>query len=112
MRHDWPGNVRELQHTLERAVLLATGPVLGTADLETDAPRGGGEAGVESSTFQSAKARVVERFERDYIERLLAHCNGNITHAARQAGKHRRAFFELIRKHRIELDAFRESAPR
>jgi formate hydrogenlyase transcriptional activator len=27
-QHDWPGNVRELQNVLERAVILATGPVL------------------------------------------------------------------------------------
>ena len=38
---------------------------------------------------------------------MLARCNGNITLAARESGKHRRAFFELIRKHRIESDEFR-----
>jgi DNA-binding NtrC family response regulator len=27
-RHDWPGNVRELQHAMERAVILASGPML------------------------------------------------------------------------------------
>jgi DNA-binding NtrC family response regulator len=27
-RHDWPGNVRELQHAVERAVILASGPML------------------------------------------------------------------------------------
>ena len=27
-RHDWPGNVRELQHAIERAVILASGPML------------------------------------------------------------------------------------
>jgi formate hydrogenlyase transcriptional activator len=27
-RHDWPGNVRELQNVIERAVIMATGPVL------------------------------------------------------------------------------------
>jgi two-component system, NtrC family, response regulator GlrR len=111
MQHDWPGNVRELQHAIERAVLLAPGPVLDAGELEAGAPSGA-EVDLESSTFQGAKARVVERFERDYIERALAHCNGNITQAARQAGKHRRAFFALIRKHGIELGAFRAPAPR
>lgn len=110
MQHDWPGNVRELQHTLERAVLLAARPVIEAGDLDAGVPPGAAIADADDGapdTFQGAKARVVERFERDYIERALAHCNGNITQAARQAGKHRRAFFELIRKHRIELDAFR-----
>ena len=27
-RYDWPGNVRELQHAIERAVILASGPML------------------------------------------------------------------------------------
>jgi two-component system response regulator GlrR len=102
MRYDWPGNVRELQHVIERAVLLSSGALLQAADMAIDAA-----AEEPDATFQGAKARVVERFERDYIERLLLQCNGNITQAARHAGKHRRAFFELIRKHGIELAAFR-----
>ncbi|KMO09843.1 sigma 54-interacting transcriptional regulator, partial [Methylobacterium platani] len=33
MRHPWPGNVRELRNVIERAALLARGPVIGPADL-------------------------------------------------------------------------------
>jgi DNA-binding NtrC family response regulator len=39
VRHPWPGNVRELRNCVERAVLLATGPVLTTADLPPDIRR-------------------------------------------------------------------------
>ena len=28
VRHDWPGNVRELRNALERAMILARGPIL------------------------------------------------------------------------------------
>jgi DNA-binding NtrC family response regulator len=31
--HRWPGNVRELMHAVERAVVLADGPVIGEEDL-------------------------------------------------------------------------------
>src|SRR5512138_3036987 len=31
--HRWPGNVRELEHAVERAVVLADGPVIGEEDL-------------------------------------------------------------------------------
>jgi DNA-binding NtrC family response regulator len=33
----WPGNVRELQHIIERAVILAKGPVIGVDDLPDEA---------------------------------------------------------------------------
>jgi DNA-binding NtrC family response regulator len=93
--HDWPGNVRELQHTIERAVILAPGPVLRAADIPLD-----GRECVDSpgTSFQEAKARVVEQFERGYIIEPLRRCNGNISQASRESGKHRSAFFELMRK--------------
>jgi two-component system response regulator GlrR len=102
---DWPGNVRELAHTLERAVLLCRGDELRSADLDLDADEPAEPALDES--FQSAKARVVEQFERNYLERVLAANNGNIAHAARAAKKNRRALFELIRKHGIEAEQFK-----
>jgi two-component system response regulator GlrR len=104
MMHDWPGNVRELQHVIERAVLLATDSSLQEADVDVGAPVT--EATVDSS-FRSMKARVVEDFERGYIEHLLGASGGNVTHAARAAGKNRRAFFALMRKYRIAPEPFR-----
>jgi len=101
--HAWPGNVRELQHVIERAVVLASGPVLDAADLDLGAAAD--EPALES--FQACKARVIQHFERDYIESLLSSTHGNVADAARAAGKHRRAFFELIRKHRIAPERFR-----
>jgi DNA-binding NtrC family response regulator len=96
--HDWPGNVRELQHTIHRAVLLSSGAMLDPGDFQLD---GAGES-AGGASFSDAKARVVRDFERGYIRDALARCNGNITTAARESGKHRRAFFELMRKHGIE----------
>ena len=47
------------------------------------------------------------QFERSYIQRLLVSCHGNITDAARAARKNRRAFWQLIRKHRIDVARFK-----
>ena len=52
--------------------------------------------------FAEAKARVIEAFERDYLTRLLAQSGGNVTLAARRAGKERRAFGKLLKKHGID----------
>jgi DNA-binding NtrC family response regulator len=104
LAHDWPGNVRELGHVLERAALLSAGGNI-TAD-DIDVPNAmAAVAGPEH--FRALKARVVESFERSYIESVLIRTNGNVTEAARVAGKNRRALFELIRKHEISPSAFR-----
>ena len=42
MTYSWPGNIRELAHTVERLVLLSSGPEVGRNDLP-DALRSGGE---------------------------------------------------------------------
>ncbi len=104
--HDWPGNVRELKHVVERAVLLAVGPALTGDDIDIDdAPSS--QAGAAVDSFQSAKSRVIDNFERGYIEQVLVACRGNVTHAALAAKKDRRAFFELMRKHDIQPAPFR-----
>ena len=33
LEHSWPGNIRELDHAVERAVLMAQGPSIKTAEL-------------------------------------------------------------------------------
>lgn len=105
--YDWPGNVRELHNVIERAVLFCQSSFIGADDLQlpNDVEE---EKGVES--FRAAKARTVEAFERSYIERLLTVNAGNITRAALDAQKNRRAFFALMRKHAIAPERFRDSA--
>ena len=106
LSHDWPGNVRELQHTIERAVLMTTSAVIDECDVQLADVR---VAGAAEASFRAAKARVVEQFERSFIEQRLLERDGNVTQAARDARKNRRAFFELMRKHSIEPERFRSS---
>jgi len=104
LAYSWPGNIRELQHVIERSVLLANASTLEADDV--DLPSSRQTDSVEES-FQSKKARVVEQFERSYIEQLLKTHRGNVTHAARAACKNRRAFFALMRKHGIASERYR-----
>jgi DNA-binding NtrC family response regulator len=105
--HHWPGNVRELEHAVERAVALAPGSTIQGSDLTL---AGEGDRGRPLS-FREAKAKVVQEFERTYLESLLQACHGNISHAAEVAGKDRRAFWELLRKNRIDVRSFKPMPP-
>jgi two-component system, NtrC family, response regulator GlrR len=99
MDYAWPGNVRELEHVIECSVVhsetaVVSASVIPLPSIERDS--------IEDS-FRALKARAVADFERSYIARALKANEGNISRAARAAKKNRRAFWELLRKHRIEL---------
>ncbi|MEM8995962.1 MAG: hypothetical protein AAGF23_14340 [Acidobacteriota bacterium] len=102
--HEWPGNVRELQHVVQRAVVLAGNRRSIDWDESYLAPSRPPTTSCRS--FKQAKARVVARFERSYVETMLAANGGNISRAARTAQKNRHAFWELIRKHQIDVQRF------
>jgi two-component system response regulator GlrR len=108
--HHWPGNVRELKHVLERAVIMANGPVLVEADIEIDGVAPATSIDSDDS-FRSAKLRAVSSFERAYLERMLSAHGGNIQRAADASKKDRRAFFELMRKYDIQSHRFRGAMP-
>jgi len=95
--YPWPGNVRELENVIQRVVVLAGHKTIGPDDI----PIGDREAKLEEQSFQQLKAKAIDQFEQSYVRRLLLIHEGNITRAARAAGKDRRAFWELMRKHNI-----------
>ncbi len=97
--YDWPGNVRELENIIQRAVVLAEGQEITADDIAL--PEGNGP--LDAKSFKALKAEIVAAFERDYLRQLLAAHNGNITHAAQAAQKNRRAFWQLLRKHKISF---------
>ena len=97
--HGWPGNVRELENVIERAVLLSEDGVIRPEHITISDAEG---LEVEKS-FRELKRQVIERFEISYMKSLLTLHQGNITKAARAAKKSRRAFWQLMRKHRINV---------
>jgi two-component system, NtrC family, response regulator GlrR len=101
----WPGNVRELEHTIERAVAMCERNLVRGRDLELP----DWESSAKREPFQKLKNRVVAQFERNYIQELLLACQGNITRAAEIAQKNRRAFWQLIRKHKIDVLALKKA---
>ena len=64
------------------------------------------ESGGAVQRFCTAKARVVAEFERHYITDLLQRTSGNVSLAARLAGKDRSRLGKLVKKHGLERLAF------
>ena len=93
----WPGNIRELENTLLRAFLLSEGGYVSNRDGCTDEPAVSETLG----KFNDQKARAIAGFERHYLDRLLIEAHGNISLAAKLAGKERRALGKLLQKHGI-----------
>lgn len=96
----WPGNVRELENVIRNAVLLADTVVICASNIQLTNDVPVPEITLDES-FQVAKARMIKMFERNYLQRALETCGGNISKAARQCKKNRRAFFALLKKHNI-----------
>jgi len=55
------------------------------------------------------KSVAIEQFERDFVARLLALNNGNISRAAKAAGKDRRSFQRLVNKYNFDRTTFQSN---
>lgn len=105
LTYDWPGNVRELQNALTRAIQLAGDQPIGLDHLGL--PSGASSSELPESdptrpeSMTELKRQVVERFEREYLGKLMARYDGNITQAAAAAGKDRRDLGRLLKKHQL-----------
>jgi two-component system response regulator AtoC len=80
--HRWPGNVRELEHAIERAVVLADGPVIGEDDLP-DTVRATSAAPAASHDLGTLSVkRATRALEEQLIRAALDKTGGNRTRAA------------------------------
>ncbi|MFL5272349.1 MAG: sigma-54-dependent transcriptional regulator [Anaeromyxobacteraceae bacterium] len=105
--YPWPGNVRELRNLCERAVLMgweAVAPLLGSAAAAAPALAGAAEF---SLPLLDARARLVERFEREYLTRLLRAHRGKVGEVARAAGIAERNLYEKLKAYGLSRDDYR-----
>ncbi len=103
--YPWPGNVRELRNLCERAALMgweAVAPILGRPEPATLAP-----PEEFSLPLLDARARLVERFERAYLTRLLRLHHGKVGEVARAAGIAERNLYEKLKSYGLSRDDYR-----
>jgi two-component system, NtrC family, response regulator GlrR len=100
MAASWPGNVRQLVNVIEQCVALTSAPVISEA-LVQQALEGENTA---LPTFADAR----NQFELNYLRKLLQMTKGNVTQAARIAGRNRTEFYKLLSRHELEATDFKE----
>jgi transcriptional regulator with GAF, ATPase, and Fis domain len=88
-KFNWPGNIRQLENHLKKAVVLADKALLGPEDL------GLGDGSLPD-ILPLADAK--EKFQRDYINQILALNNGNRTKTARDLGVDPRTIFRHLER--------------
>lgn len=102
MAYDWPGNVRELENCVESAVAMTEKRIISEElVLPRKAPNPSGPM-----AFKDAKTE----FERQYLIHLMQITEGNVSQAAKLAGKYRADLYELLRKHDLDPEGFRGSS--
>ena len=108
--HSWPGNVRELQNVIEHAVVLlepgadvqpehipfisdhGADPELGTLAEDVD----------PNESYYEARDRLLAKFDRRYLTRVVLRAGGNLSKAARMAKVDRTTFYRLMERHGLQ----------
>lgn len=88
--YPWAGNIRELQHTVEKAVIMADGGRITSAELLLR-PASGGEAAPAASTLEEMERRMI-------VEAISRH-GGNLSAVAQQLGITRQTLYNKIKRY-------------
>jgi two-component system, NtrC family, response regulator GlrR len=129
-RYAWPGNVRELENLVHREFLLADSQILTipcpTTTSETQAEALAMDQSASSATqhtqystneiivsnaylqYSHAKENALKAFSEHYLDQLMQQTRGNVSEAARHAGKERRALGRLLKKYGVAPAEYRQ----
>jgi two-component system response regulator GlrR len=103
MLYDWPGNVRELENTIEYAVAMTQQDFINEELILQ--PKGVSSPGPLKSLKEAR-----DDYEKNYLIHLLEICGGNISKAAKLAGKYRADLYDLLKKHNLNIADFKKSS--
>jgi two-component system, NtrC family, response regulator GlrR len=105
-----------LENTIEYAVamtqkdIITEDYVLQTKSLPVDSGVGLGQ---DRPPVTDGRLRPLkdarDAFERDYLVHVLSMTEGNVSQAAKLAGKYRADFYDLLRKHDLKVENFKKA---
>jgi len=105
--YPWPGNVRELRNVCERAVLMGWGAIASILGPAVPIPTPIASAAELDRPLLQARQALVERFEREYLQRLLHLHKGRVGEVARAAGIAERNLYEKMKALGLSRDDYR-----
>jgi two-component system, NtrC family, nitrogen regulation response regulator NtrX len=106
--HDWPGNVRELRNTVERLLILSSGPEVSAADVDrlVGRVRESGLTGSEANVFTAATFESFkEQAERAFIQAKLREYDWNVSETARALDMPRSNLYKKIERYGLQRES-------
>ncbi len=101
VRYEWPGNVRQLHNVVEQCVALANTSLIPLSLVQT--ALSGDMSGMALPPLREAR----QRFEREYLIRLMQITRGNVSQAAQLAKRNRTEFYRLLNRHDLNPRTFK-----
>jgi len=102
--YSWPGNIRELEGLIQRVVILTSTSILQACDIDLPSIRQSYQS--DDTSLREAKTDAIKQCEFAYLTKVMAAHQGNVSSAAKAAGKERRAFQRLLLKHGLLRHSF------
>lgn len=99
--YSWPGNVRELKNRIHEAILSTDEEWIDAHHLTLLSE---GHSTKQLFAYDKAKAN----FEKRFVKRLLRASHGNINRVSELSGLSRKAVYDLMKRHRINVNSFRK----
>jgi two-component system response regulator GlrR len=96
---EWPGNVRQLRNVVEQCIALSHTPLIPLSLVH----RAVKDEPTQFLSLQDAR----NKFERDYLIRLLQMTSGSVTQAAKLAKRNRTEFYRLLSRHGMRPEDFK-----